>query len=417
MDKITYLKHLEDYKQKHGYSNYDYFNEFGLKLRGYMKYEFEDWEMQCPFLTDLDYKKLLYTDEENIIYYFALAMSKVIELNEVETTRTVEDSFDRSAIEEVINEELDSDELTRRDIESIISGRLEEDLSRREIESIINDRLDAEDLSRRDIEEVINSQLEEETLTRGDIERIIDSRLDAEDLSRRDIEEVINGRLDEDDLTRADIEEVVNHKLDNDLLSRFDIEGIIEGALEEVNQFTTKIVDLGRKVTSYLKSLVLIKTPKFATLYTFDNEKGKIEDKKEYPSDEIKASSGFYVNYEEYLHKMIDMVYNEYPDASLIKFVDSESKEEFSYQQVVESAYLVLKQAGVIVIGDELKNKDLSTYKDFQKYHVEGTVPFGKSTIKKGIYVNKDYLNEIFDCYRIKVFVNKEKQEQNINRK
>ena len=114
---------------------------------------------------------------------------------------------------------------------------------------------------------------------------------------------------------------------------------------------------------------------------------------------------------------MIDMVFNEYPDASYIKFIDNESGEEFSYQQVVESAYLVLKSAGVIVVGEELKNKDLSTYKDFQKYHVDGIVPFGKTTLKKGVYVNKDILNEIFDYYKIKVISKDEKEEEKSNRK
>ena len=84
MDKKEYMQKLEHYMKCYGYTPYDYFNQFALKLKGYMRYEFEDWEMKCPFLTDEDYKKLLYTDEENIIYYFATAMAKVIELNRLE---------------------------------------------------------------------------------------------------------------------------------------------------------------------------------------------------------------------------------------------------------------------------------------------------------------------------------------------
>ena len=59
MDKKTYMQKLEHTMKCYGYTPYEYFYQFGLKIRGYMKYEFEDWEMQCPFLTDEDYHKLI----------------------------------------------------------------------------------------------------------------------------------------------------------------------------------------------------------------------------------------------------------------------------------------------------------------------------------------------------------------------
>lgn len=385
----NYITLLTNYVKKQGISIYDYYYQLALKKRNIEEEGIPEFEAYNPFLKEEDYLKLISSKEEDICKYFALAMDKTISLN-------LGDKLTREDIENVINEKMnDNNEgLTRKDIEEVI------------IDEMNNEN---ESLSRKDIEEVITDKMNEgsDILSRADIEEVITDKMNAnnEGLTRADIENVITDKMNEDNelLSREDIINVIDESM---LENETSLSGDASVSYTEEYEGTTVrnfVTTIGKKIAKFLNGFAVVKDDekKKTDVYSYDAKNKQIRDRHTFDSDAVKANTGIYVNFQEYIDRMFESVLEQYPDADVITFVNDEGEEK-PFARVVEEAFQLLKEAGSLRFGEELAKKQPQTYQEYFDMNVEGTSKYGESELQKGIYVRRDLLTEFFNHYYVR---------------
>lgn len=75
-----YYKNLQAYTKAHNVSTEFYFYALGRAYKNNLKVALPDFEKQNPFLTKEDIDKLISSDDDRIIDYFAHSMNKVMDL-------------------------------------------------------------------------------------------------------------------------------------------------------------------------------------------------------------------------------------------------------------------------------------------------------------------------------------------------
>ena len=364
MNKDAYISLLLNFVKKQGISIYDYYYQLALKKRNVDEEGIPEFEAYNPFLKEEDYYKLIASKEEDICKYFALAMDKTISLN-------LGEGLTREDIESVISEKLneDDDSLTRGDIESIISEKMNQNndsLTREDIESVISEKLNEED----------------DLLTRGDIESIISHKLDDESLTRGDILNIINESMSQNEIGDARVEYTSE---------------------EEGSTVRNFITTIGSKIASFLNGLAVKKNDNQNTtdIYYYDAKENQITDKRSYNSDVINASNGIYVNYQEYIDRMFESILDQYPDADSITFINDDGEEK-AFAEVVEEAFQMLREAGSLRFSEKLAENQPKSYQEYYDMNVEGTTKFGNHELGNGIYVKRDLLTDFFSHYYVR---------------
>ena len=390
MNKENYITLLTNYVNKQEISLYDYFFKLANQMKNNHNGEgFPEWEQYNPFLKQEDYHKLFTSKEEDICRYFALAMEKTITLNlngEVKDDVVAEESLSREDIESVINDKMNEDD---------------ESLSREDIESVINDKMSEDILSREDIESIISEKMNEDnnTLSREDIESAINDKMNENNsLSREDIESVINDKMNNDTLGREDIKNVINEAQEND--QDIQVEYSENNSSSTIRNF---VMTIGKKISNFLNGFAVLKNEEKNTtdVYYYDAKEKKVSNKQTFESDKLKADSGIYVNYQEYIDRMFESVLDKYPDADSITFINDEGEEK-AFAEVVEEAYGMLREAGSLRFGNELAKKQPKTYQEYTELDLEGDSYYGDALLQKGIYVRRDLLNEFFSHYYVR---------------
>ena len=161
MERREYVQKLKEYTKEKGLSIYNYYLLYALAVRSDAYYTLPDFELNNPFLTPEDIKKLLESQDPRIVIFYALAMEKVISLQPEELTRdemkdVVEETLPeekvigRDEITEVVNERLDEldtvrspeSAIDREDIVDIMNAELDRDISRDDIEEVIDENIE-----------------------------------------------------------------------------------------------------------------------------------------------------------------------------------------------------------------------------------------------------------------------------------
>lgn len=313
MEKKEYIKKLREYTKRNGMSIADYYFLWSLTIRTKKQFSLPEFELENPFLTAEDYQKLIDTNDQRIVEYYAHVMEKTVELSSQEET------LSRKEIEEAIDEEMPK-EPTREEITEAIDESFEKD-------GVV---------SREEIEEAINEELED-TKEEPKIQVVMTS---------------INGSI-------------------ADLLNGFAV----------VRESKT-----GR-----------------AHLYHHDAKKDSLTGEQVFRNNQLKADSGYYVNFEEYIDTILDEIAERYPYPEEIMFVRDDGLER-KLSEVVEEAFAIGRQHGAIRFGKNIQGKEINSYSDLVKLHLEShEEPYGEETLRPGIYVRRDILTRIFAKYQAKV--------------
>lgn len=198
-------------------------------------------------------------------------------------------------------------------------------------------------------------------------------------------------------LVRRDIIDSINQAMENIAVEEETSLAVVEQPKKK-KLFNFTSINLG--IIEKLKGLALIRESKTGKADIYYHNPNAKTLKGRTQVDGIKADSGYYVNYQEYIFKMIAHTMNKYPNASELRFVN-EDGEEKSISEVVEEVFRTLRAAGSIRFGSEYANAKIDRYSDLRKIK-PGYGKFANENLKKGIYVRRDILRDEFKKYKLR---------------
>lgn len=508
MNKKEYIERLYEFTNRKNTTIYQYYKKLAILCRKHKQFELIGFEAENPFLTQEDYSKLLSSSDELMPEFFARAMVKVIQLNdmiieeeerkareaankEVNTTMPTQENKDTGISYNVIKNLIESEyeKAAKRDetpkamasmpkketslavippkCTSLVPVSKKKDarktlLSREEIKKIIENGLYKDDKKQEEIPQEIISQYleskkprqpiaaleapkekrEESKPTKEDRKSSILGRILNRPKSNGKVEEVLNkltngARAREEqkpelpreiieqyarraeplalpphiELSKEDIRDSINQAIDNiQSTEAEENKGLVPVTASQDEKpkrkglFGLTSINLG--LIEKLKGLALIRESKTgkADLYYRDPKTNALKGKTSV--DGIKADSGYYVNYQEYIYKMLAHTMSKHPNATDLRFVNAEG-EERTISETVEEVFRTLRDAGSIRFGNEYASANISSYSDLKKIK-PGYGLFANEKLKKGIYVRKDILREEFRKYKIRFTLKKE---------
>ena len=282
--------------------------------------------------------------------------------------------------------ELQNPFLTTRDIQLLLNSsdsRIEEYFASAMTKVISSQQMA---LSKEEIREVVDEKLLEQKSEKKTMSSTI--------INREEIKNIINDKLNEVSfpknpqekaLTKEDMKDVINEKL---------------GLLSSVKG---KLTSIGRKIADLLNGFAVIKEEKTGRthLYHHDAKKDSLTGERVYLNNQFQVSSGYYVNYQEYLNHMISDFIDKNPTASNLLFVRDDGTVK-NYNEVVEEAFAILSKNGIIRYGKSLVGKEFKTYREFRQLGIKGEEYYAGKPLKVGLYVRRDILTRIFARYKIR---------------
>ena len=206
----------------------------------------------------------------------------------------------------------------------------------------------------------------------------------SQDLSRKEIEEVVEQQIDPT-LKASEIQEVVNEKIDTPPIKRI--------AIKSIN----------KNIANYLKGFAVIKEEKTGNvhLYYQNPEEYELIGEKELTTDQLSAKSGYYVNYQEYLDELFQLIEKENPWGEVVSFVDQEENEK-SIDEVLEEAFTYLRDYGAFYYGNVI-TRQANTYQELKEINPMITRSYCFRPLLTGLYVRRDLLIEFFKKYKTKI--------------
>ena len=408
MQRDEYIRKLSSHVLDKNISVYDYYYDLAKRIRLAENSNFSEWEISCPFLTGEDYTKLLFSKDPEICDYFAAAMEKVYNFNQVTALVPVENKL--VTIPQENNKE-EVEETKEVEEETVKVDESKEELSKQDLEAVVNESMDSmelepEGLKRSELESAINDsmdsmELKPEGLNRNDLESTINESMDSlnnntDELDRDSLSNLVNETFDSLE------DEVVKIGEDDEVLSREDIKEVVDESFSKLGKLGVILTAISDKISILLNGFAVVreKEDKKADLYYHDATTGTLKDKKTVENSNLE--SGYYVNYQEYVDNMLDSILEQYPTASKIEFINEEGQ-EYTLDQLLDGVFVVLHEAGAIRFGNEIANADINTYKDLKELNVDGTAKFNGNELRKGMYVRRDMLNKVFSKYKAKV--------------
>ena len=354
MTRIEYINNLRNYCQNNNITIYEYYQKLAFMLRAGRIYSRTEWERENPFLTKEDIEKLIHNNDRRMPQYFASVMTKVIELNEEKKKKN-----------SLIVPENKSTSLTT--------------IPKKTTHMVPQDK---KKISKEDIRDVI-------------IEK-------HKNLSKKDIKDVIEKELEnKKNLSKSEIKNIISQEFDNKKKS-FSIPSL-----------KVTITSIGEKISELLNGFAVIKEEKTSkkNLYFHDGKTGNLKGRKVFDSNKLHADTGYYVNFDEYMDKLLVKLAEKYPSANRIGFVNEKGTEE-SFQQMAEEVFYKLRAAGSIRFGNEFEHASIHSYQDVLNMNIKDSALYAGEKLRTGIYVRRDILQAELKKYQIKVS-EKRKEEEN----
>ena len=357
--KIDYITNLLQYTLSFDRSYREYFENLAEKIRSGKQLNLMKWELDNPFLTSEDIKKLIESNDEDICKYFALAMEKVIDLNL-----------------ELIKKEKEEEQKKKDSLVPVSPNQSLVPVPERKLPAI-----------------------KEEPLTRKDMEEVIDEKLPKdESLSRSDLEEVIDEKMPKDES-----------------LSRQDIEDVVEDKINKMSPLKVMITNISRKITDLLNGFAVVRESKTGRthLYYHDAKSDSLKGKTTFYNNQLNIESGYYINFDEYISKMMGQIVDQFPEVTKLTFIRNDGLER-TPMEVSEEAFAIARKEGAIRFGKALQKANIESYNQLLNAKLDSMEEYQGEQLKSGFYVRRDVLARIFNCYKVRVTL--PKKEENVEK-
>ena len=429
----SYINALMEYIKDNDMALNDYFTMVGEKLRAGDTSSLPEFEAKNPFLTPEDITKLIDSDEERIVEYFASTMTRVIELNleqlDKEDKKEENNKEDEEIEKEVreayirllmryINEKgmsledyyrLLAVKLRNGDVYSIprfegINPFLSEDDIRRLLdekdERIIDYFANA---MTRVIELNLENMNKEETNT-NDLDNIPDKTNNPSNSNNNDGPNDNNdGPTNNNNPTDFNFEDLSDEDdyHDDDSLDLDEME-----YLDDKTNYMSgiKITYINTDLINHMNGLAVIREPKSGriNIYGYENEDINLSGKKVIEAADSKIESGYYVNLSEYIGILAHGIEDQYGSDSNFAFVD-ENGEYLNFYDVINNIMATCRLEGALRYGREYKDTSFDSYEELEEQYTGNKGIFKGVELTKGLYVRRDILIDELNKYRVAI--------------
>lgn len=145
--------------------------------------------------------------------------------------------------------------------------------------------------------------------------------------------------------------------------------------------------------------------------YIYDNRKQEVIHNATVKCDSNNLyTKGIYININEYISNLIRTSIEKYGEVTEISFLTIEGK-EIEFYELLESVFKFCSEAGGFFVGKEysklISKKENIVYKDLEELYDESIESYDDVTLKKGLYLRKDKIDQCFEKLKLKTTVHK----------
>ena len=205
-----------------------------------------------------------------------------------------------------------------------------------------------------------------------------------------------------EDLSRKDIAQMIDEKLEG--LTRQDIEGTVNEELAKQPERKVIMTSISTDTTRGFNGFTVIRESKVGEvhLFYFDGKNDMIKGETKMPAQALKVPSGYYINYEEFMEKMLADINEKYPTVEEVKFVKDEKN--ITLPALMEEVFVEARKKGALRFGKALETQALEHYQDLAM-NQRGVENYQSYPLQTGVYVRRDVLAELLSKYELQVTV------------
>lgn len=220
-------------------------------------------------------------------------------------------------------------------------------------------------------------------------------------LPRPEIEAAIEEEMREN-LPRKEIQDVIEEQLEG--ISRKDIVEVIDQEMEQ--QPRVIMTSINGQILDTMNGFAVVKEEQTGKVHMFYHEGANNVIKKDTMTtyDRLRVDSGYYVNFEEYVNKMLEEIAETYPDLEEMIFV--KNGEGKSLDTVLEEVLDALRRKGAIRFGQAIQTAKVNSYKDLVMIQKREESYKGES-LTTGLYVQQELLKKLLREYQLRITTKK----------
>lgn len=431
----SYVNALMKYIRENGMTLNDYFTMLGESLLSGDLSRVPEFERKNPFLTQDDINRLLDSDEDRIVEYFANAMTRVIELNleqmeekkpekeDEELENAVREAYIRLLMRYINERGITLEEYYRllavklRNGDTISIPRFEgvnPFLSEEDIRLLLDEQDERiVDYFAQTMARVIELNLEQMNINNNDKpfdptnDNPVDNNTDNDnqDDDDKDNDRDFNfnnlgggnhggpgGPNNPDDPNGPEDDD----ELDLDEMSYLDDKSNYMSGI--------KITYINTDLINQMNGLAVIREPRTGriNIYGYEHEDINLAGKKVIENSESNIESGYYVNLSEYVGILAHGIEEQYGEDSNFAFVNDEG-EYLNFYDVINNIMATCRSEGALRYGKEYKDTSFDSYEELEQQYTGNRGVFKGIELTKGLYVRRDILIDELNKYRVAI--------------
>ena len=410
--RYSYIRDLLKFTSENGISINQYYTMLGEAIKKGDITGIPEFESTNPFLTADDIIRLINSEDERIVEYFANTMNGVIKLNMEEMSKTNNDNLEKN---QIINTSPETY------IRALLTYIQENEMSLEDYYRSFAIMLRKGDLNSLPSFEQYNPFLNEDDLRRlldEEDERIVDYfantmtgviKLNLENmnnLNNNQPQNNLNNTIENDDdkfnFNNLEMENknpmpnLEDDSLELDEMSYLD---------DKTNYMSgIKITYINTDIINHMNGLAVIKEPRSGriNIYGYENDDINLAGKKVIENSANTIESGYYVNLSEYIGILAHGIEDQYGNNSNFAFVN-EQGDYLNFYDVINNIMATCRNEGALRYGKEYKDANIGSYEELENQYTGSKGVFKGIELTKGLYVRRDILIDELNKYRVAI--------------
>ena len=430
----SYINALMEYIKDNDMTLNEYYTMLGESLLSGDLSRVPEFERKNPFLTQDDINRLLDSDEDRIVEYFANAMTRVIELNleqmeekkpepeeDEELERAVREAYIRLLMRYISERGITLEEYYRllaiklRNGDTISVPRFEgvnPFLSEEDIRLLLDEQDERiVDYFAQTMARVIELNLEQMNINNNDKpfdttndDNPVDNNTD--DNNQNDDDKDDNRDFNFNNLGGGNPGGPGNPDNPNGPDNDDDIDLDEMSYLDDKSNYMSgiKITYINTDLINQMNGLAVIREPRTGriNIYGYEHEDINLAGKKVIENSESKIESGYYVNLSEYVGILAHGTEEQYGEDSNFAFVN-EDGEYLNFYDVINNIMATCRSEGALRYGKEYKDTSFDSYEELEQQYTGNRGIFKGVELTKGLYVRRDILIDELNKYRVAI--------------
>ena len=410
--RYSYIRDLLKFTSENGISINQYYTMLGEAIKKGDITGIPEFESTNPFLTADDIIRLINSEDERIVEYFANTMNGVIKLNIEEMSKTNNDNLEN-------NQNIDINPETY--IRSLLTYIQENEMSLEDYYRSLAIMLRKGDLNSIPSFEQYNPFLNEDDLRRlldeederiveyfaNTMARVIELNLEnMNNLNNNQPQNNLNNTLENNDdkFNFNNIDMRNENKMPN--LEDDSLELDEMSYLDDKTNYMSgiKITYINTDIINHMNGLAVIREPRSGriNIYGYENDDINLAGKKVIENSANTIESGYYVNLSEYIGILAHGIEDQYGNNSNFAFVN-EQGDYLNFYDVINNIMATCRNEGALRYGKEYKEANIGSYEELENQYTGSKGMFKGIELTKGLYVRRDILIDELNKYRVAI--------------